>query len=99
MVQLDELAVQVADIDARAKSNTKRIDKLERDNDALNSMATSIAVMAERQEIMSKQVDTIDKKVTCLEQLPAKRWNGIVDKIILALVSLVLGYLFSLLIR
>lgn len=98
MVQIEELAAQVAGISERAKSNTHRIDKLERDNEALNSMATSIAVMVEKQDTISKKVDQIDTKVTALEQIPAKRWNGLLDKIIIALVSLLLGYLFSLLV-
>ncbi len=82
-------------VEERSKSNTKRIDKLEESTEAINRLATSMEVMAERQEQVVDSVDKLDGKVTALEQKPAKRWDGIVDKIIWAVVGAAVAYAIS----
>jgi hypothetical protein len=78
----EELAVKLAETESRSKSNTHRIDALERDQEALNTIATSVAVMANEQKTISKKVEDIDVKVDALETKPAKRWDGLIDNII-----------------
>lgn len=82
-------------VEERAKSNTKRLDKLEETTDAISRLATSMEVMAERQEQVASTVDKLDGKVTAMEQKPAKRWDGLVDKIIWAIVAAVIGFLLA----
>lgn len=89
-------------VEERAKSNTHRLDKLEESNAVLNRLATSMEVMAERQQHCNESVDTLDSKVstldgkvTALEQKPAKRWNGMVDKAIGAAIGIVIAYLLK----
>ncbi|MEA4992597.1 MAG: hypothetical protein VB060_02010 [Oscillibacter sp.] len=93
---------RIAEIEQRSKSNTHRIDKLEQDRDAINKLATAIAVMAEKQSSMSAQLGTVDQKVDCvskkvdtLEKLPGKRWELIVEKALTLLVAAVVGYLLA----
>ena len=82
-------------VEERSKSNTHRITKLEESTEAINRLATSMEVMAERQERVVDSVDKLDHKVTALEQKPAERWNGIVEKLIWAAIAAVLGFLAS----
>lgn len=82
-------------VEERSKSNTKRIDKLEESTEAINRLATSMEVMAERQEQVVDSVDKLDGKVTALEQKPAKRWDGIVDKLIWAVLGALVAYVLS----
>lgn len=82
-------------VEERSKSNTKRLDKLEETTDAISRLATSMEVMAERQEQVASTVDKLDGKVTAMEQKPAKRWDGLVDKIIWAIVAAVIGFLLA----
>lgn len=89
-------------VEERSKSNTKRIDKLEGTTEAINRLATSMEVMAERQEqcvnsvgSLDSKVSTLDGKVTALEQKPAKRWDGMVDKAIAALVGGIVAYMLA----
>ena len=42
----EEQAVRLAEVDARSKSNTHRIDALEKSQEVLNKLATSVEVMA-----------------------------------------------------
>lgn len=89
-------------VEERSKSNTHRIDKLEESTEAINRLATSMEVIAERQVQMSERqvrmaesMDELDGKVTALEQKPAKRWDGMVDKAIGAAVGVVIAYLLA----
>ena len=86
---------RLTSVEERAKSNTKRLDKLEESTEAISRLATSMEVMAERQEQVANTVDKLDGKVTAMEQKPAKRWDGLVDKIIWAIVAAVIGFLLA----
>lgn len=93
---------RLAACEERAKSNTHRLDKLEESTEAINRLATSMEVMAERQERVAEKQETVaatveklDGKVTALEQKPGKRWDGIVDKVIWAVVAAVIAFLLG----
>lgn len=88
-----EFAEKLVEIDQRSKSNTHRLEAVEKNQEALNSIATSVAVMAEQQKNISKKVDDIDSKVGAIESKPAKRWDSMVDKLIAALVGAFLAWL------
>lgn len=79
----------------RSKSNTKRIDALENDTKALNSLASSVAVMADRLGAVAKNVDELDGKVTALEEKPRKRWEAVAEKILMAVVGALVGVLLG----
>lgn len=93
---------RVTAVEKLAASNRHRIDDLEKSTEALNSLATSMAVMAKEQEAISASVDRISGNVTTigervgeLEAKPAKRWDGLVDKLIYAAVGAVLAWLIA----
>lgn len=96
----EEVAVMLTEIEHRAKSNTRRVEKLELQTEAIQSLATSVEVMVKEQshqteaiERIEKNVEKLDGKVEILEHKPAKRWESIVDKIIMTVVGAVVGYL------
>lgn len=86
---------RLADVEARAKSNTRRIDKLEESTEAINRLATSMKVMAERQEQVADTVNKLDAKVETLESKPAKRWDGLVDKLLLTAAAAIAGFILA----
>lgn len=90
-----EFAEKLVEIDQRSKSNTHRLEAVEKNQEALNSIATSVAVMAEQQKNISKKVDDIDNKVDAIESKPAKRWDSMMDKLIAALVGAFLAWLVT----
>ena len=81
------------EVEQRSKSNTHRLDAVEKNQEALNSIATSVAVMAEQQRNISDKVDTIDDKVSTLETKPGKRWDSLVDKMLCAAAGAVIAWL------
>lgn len=84
----------------RAESNTRRVEKLELQTEAIQSLAKSVEVMVTEQghqteaiERIEKNVEKLDDKVEILEHKPAKRWEAIVDKAIMTIVGAIVGYL------
>lgn len=88
----EEMAMHLAEVEQRSKSNSHRIDGLERDHAALNRLATAVEVMATKQENLGSSVDKLTEKVEALEAEPGKRWRTIVDKLIWAALAALLGF-------
>ncbi len=95
----EAIEVKVAEIEQRCKANTKRIDKLEDQQESLRSIATSVAVVAERTDNISQKVDKIDAKVDMLENVPAGRWNGLVEKLIFGAAGALVAWLAGMILR
>ena len=89
----EEMTERLVEVEQRSKSNTHRLDAVEKNQEALNSIATSVAVMAEQQKNISDKVDTIDAKVDTLESKPFKRWESLVDKLLAAAAGAVIAWL------
>ena len=89
-----EMAVKLVEVDARSKSNTHRLDEMDEKVDTLNRLATAVEVMATEQrhqtETMAEiktDVTALGTKVDAIEKKPAKRWDGMVDKVLYGLVG------------
>ncbi len=98
----EELAVKVTDVDARCKSNTHRINELTGQIDAVNRLATAVEVMATEQKHQTGAIQEVkndlaalDAKVETIEQKPAKRWDGLMDKIIYGIVGALVSALVA----
>ncbi len=86
---------RLADVEARSKSNTKRIDKLEQQTEAIDKLATSVAIMAQKTEDMDGKLDTVASKVEKIEEKPAKRWNALIENIIWAIAAAGVTYILT----
>ena len=89
----EEMTERLVEVEQRAKSNTHRLYAVEKNQEALNSIATSVAVMAEQQKNISEKVDNIDDKVSTLEGKPGKLWDSLVDKLLFAVAGAVLAWI------
>lgn len=100
----DEIVQTLVETAQRSKSNTKRIDELAKNQEAINKMATAMEVMANEQKHQTEDmrglrtdVDGMGKKLESLETKPAKVWEKVGDRILTALIGaaltlLVLGF-------
>lgn len=86
---------RLTELEDRSKSNTKRLDEVERRQDNLDSLVASVAVMASEQEHIKTDVTEIKSDVKDLMEKPGKRWDNIVEKIIWAVVAAVLGLMLG----
>lgn len=83
----EEMAVKLAETEARSKSNTHRLDHLEKSTEAINRLATSVEVMAKEQKHQTeaiKEVKTdlsdLSGKVEKIEAEPGNRWKTLVER-------------------
>lgn len=93
---------RLTEVEARSKSNTKRIDNLEALFRSVNSLATSMEVMVTEQRHQTDAISDIrsdvrklDSKVETIEQKPAKRWDSVVEKILLVVVTAIVTLLLK----
>ena len=84
---------RITDVEARAKSNTKRIDELEKRQDDLDDLVTTVKVLATREENVESDVKEIKRDVKDLTGKSGKRWDDLVEKIIWAIAAAVLAFL------
>lgn len=86
---------RLTEVEDRSKSNCHRIDEIEKRQDDLDELVSSVKVLAVREEAVEQDVKEIKTDVKFLANKPAKRWDDLVDKIILTAVGLIIGYIFS----
>lgn len=88
----DGIQALVASIEARCKSNTHRIDDLEEDNRALHQLATSVEVLATKQDTIESTVQEIKTDVKELKAVPGSKWEALVKTILTALAGGLVAY-------
>lgn len=86
---------EIALIDARSKSNTHRINELREHQSALDKLATSVEVLATKQETVEGDVKEIKEDVKTMTGKAGKRWESLVDKILAALAGAFVAWLIS----
>ncbi len=90
-----EFIRQLQEADDRSRANKKRIDHLEEAQKALTQMAKSVAVLANEQKNISEKLDCMDSKVDELEHKPGKRWDAVVDKIVLSVLAALVAWMLA----
>jgi hypothetical protein len=91
----EQIALKLQETTDRSLRNEGRIEKLEEENNVLHKLATSVAVMAEQMKTLNKSVAALTGDVEEMKEKPAKRWDGIVDKIVWGVVGAVLAYFLA----
>lgn len=91
----EDMIKAIAENAQRSKSNSHRIDDLEKNGELLNKMVTALEVMATQQKNVAEKVERIDSKVTRLEQAPIKKIWTLIGYLVAALCSAAAGAIFS----
>ena len=95
MEQTLDMEHRMTAVEDRSKSNTLRLHRLEENTAVLNRLATAVEVMATKQDTMGESVERLETKVDTLESKPGKRWDGLVDKLILTVAAALIGFLLA----
>lgn len=85
----------MAEVEARCKSNGRRLDDVERKLEDNERMLSSIAVIAKRQDDMDGDIKEIKSDVKSLTSKPAKRWDSVVEKVMLTAAGAVVAYILA----
>ena len=86
---------RLTEVEARSKSNTHRLEEVERRQNNLDKLTTSVSLLAEREERMEIDVKEIKSDVKSLAEKPAKRYDSMVDKALWAIVAAVIAFILG----
>lgn len=86
---------RLTEVEDRSKSNQHRIDELEKRQDNLDDLVGTVKVLADREERVETDVKEIKDDVKSLANKPAKRWDNLVDKIIITVAAAVVGFILA----
>ena len=92
---MDELEFErrMTAVEGRARSNTKRLDKLEKLQTTLTELVQSVATIAQKQVDMNDDMKEVKAEVKNLAAKPGKRWDSIVEKALLTVVAGIVAFI------
>ncbi len=91
----EDLAVRLEGVDGRSRANTRRIEEIERHQAENDKMLNTIALIAQRQDTMDSDIKEIKGDVKLLTSKPARRWEMVTDKLILAVAAGIAAYIMA----
>lgn len=86
---------RLTEVEERTRNNTHRLNEIEKRQDNLDELVGTVKVLAVREENVENDVKEIKNDVKKLNNKPAQRWDGMVDKIIVTIAGIVIGYIFT----
>lgn len=90
---MEDYESRLTAVEERTKSNSHRIEALEKERESIRNTETTVALMAAEQEHIKNDVSEIKNDVKEIKGKPAKHWESIIEKIILCVVSGIVGYI------
>lgn len=88
----EEMAVKLAEVEQRSKSNTHQIEELKESTKILTSLTVSVEKMATEQKHLTASVDSLRTDLSELKAKPGQWWEALVKALIAALVGGVIGF-------
>lgn len=95
----DEIAIHVQQIEDRARSNTKRLDKLEQRQDNLDKLVSAVAGMQKDLEHTQGDVEEIKGDVKAMMDGPRKHWSSLIRAMITGVAGALVGALMTLILK
>ena len=83
---------RLTEVEERSKSNTHRLDAVEKRQNDLDKLANSVSLLAEREERVESDVKEIKCDVKSLAEKPGKRYDSLVDKVVWAVLAAVIAF-------
>lgn len=90
-----EIEHRLTQLEDLTKGNQRRIEALEKSQQTLTDIATSVAVISNNQKNMSDKVDSLCNKIDVLEKRPAKRWDKLIETVLACVATAVITYLLA----
>ena len=86
---------RLTEVEEWVKSNSHRLDEVEKRQDDLDELVSTVKVLAVREENVETDVKEIKSDVKSLTNKPAQRWDRMVEKVIWAVVAAVVGFMLA----
>ena len=88
---MDKLEVQMAHIEERAKSNSKRLDEHEEKLEKLSNVYVALTQVDNKVTNVESDVSEIKKDMKEIKEKPSKNYDAIKMCIITSIISLIIG--------
>ena len=82
-------------VEDRSKSNQHRLDEMEKRQDDLEELTSTVKVLAVREENVENDVKEIKNDVKTLTSKPAQRWEKVVEITITIIVGALVGFILA----
>ena len=86
---------RLTEVEERSKSNAHRLDEVERRQDNLDKLVSTVEVLAVREKNVENDVKEIKSDVKSLTSKPAKRWDSLVNQLITIIVAAIAGFILA----
>lgn len=86
---------RLTEVEQRSHSNSHRLDEMERRQDNLDDLVSTVKVLAVREENVENDVKEIKSDVKSLTSKPAQRWEKMIEQIIALIVAAIAGFILA----
>lgn len=86
---------RLTEVDDRSKSNQRRLEKVEKRQDALEELVASVKVLATRLENVEANVEETKTEVKSLTSKPAQKWERLIDTIVITVAAALIGFILA----
>ncbi len=83
---------RLTSVEDRSKSNSHRLDKMEKLQETLTDLVQSVATIAQKQVDMDTDMKEMKADVKIMAGKPGKRWESIAEKALLTAVAALVGW-------
>ena len=90
-----EVSVRLTENDERLYACAKRLEAVERRQDALDKLVTAVEVLASREMGVERDVKEIKADVKTITQKGGKRWDAMIDRVLYVLIGAVISLLMT----
>ena len=87
----NELRLSIQEVQITTENLTKRVETLGELTKDIKQLTTSTAVLATNMDAMLKEQQRQNARLETLESKPGKRWDSVVDKIIMLVIAALVG--------
>lgn len=94
-MNFEEWTATIATLDSRAKSNSHRLDQLERRQSDLEELVSTVKVLAVRQEAVETDVKEIKADVKQLSSKSGRRWDAAVERVCWGFLTALVAFLLA----
>ena len=99
MENILQLEREIKDLDSRLaaaeeqhKTLFSRLDRQEKLLDTVHTLALSVGELASKQGTMQDKLEALCDDVEEIKEKPAKRWDGLIDKVIFTIAGAFVAY-------
>lgn len=86
---------RLTQVEEMAKANERRIENIEKRQNNLDELVGTVKALAVREENVESDVKEIKSDVKSLTGKSGKRWDNLVDKIIVTVAAAIIGFILA----